>query len=144
MDGQFPSCGTFLPAQAAVRTGLAVSPPIFTRLIIRSAVLYCLLPGRLYPMNGASGPAKSSPAKPIDQIIRFGSFEVDIRASELRRSGLKVKLSGQPFDVLVALLEKPGQVVTREELHEKLWSHDTFVDFEQGLNKAINKVRDAL
>jgi len=55
-----------------------------------------------------------------------------------------VKLSGQPFDVLVALLEKPGQVVTREELHDKLWAQDTFVDFEHGLNKAINKVRDAL
>jgi DNA-binding winged helix-turn-helix (wHTH) protein/Tol biopolymer transport system component len=95
-------------------------------------------------MNGASGPAKSSPAKPVDQIIRFGSFEVDVRAGDLRRNGLKVKLSGQPFDVLVALLEKPGQVITREELHDKLWSHDTFVDFEQGLNKAINKVREAL
>jgi len=69
---------------------------------------------------------------------------VDLRAGELRRAGLKVKLSGQPFDVLVALLEKPGQVVTREELHEKLWAQDTFVDFEHGLNKAINRVREAL
>src|ERR1700746_2127143 len=86
----------------------------------------------------------SSQPPPMDGIIRFGSFEVDLRAGELRRGGLKVRLSGQPFDVLVALLEKPGQVVTREELHDKLWSQDTFVDFEHGLNKAINKVREAL
>ena len=65
-------------------------------------------------------------------------------SGELRRGGLKVKLSGHPFEVLVTLLEKPGQVVTREELHQKLWAQDTFVDFEHGLNKAINKVRDAL
>jgi Tol biopolymer transport system component/DNA-binding winged helix-turn-helix (wHTH) protein len=57
---------------------------------------------------------------------------------------LKIKLAGQPFDVLVTLVEKPGQVVTREELHDRLWAQDTFVDFEHGLNKAINKVREAL
>jgi len=95
-------------------------------------------------MKGASGPAKSSPNTLSDGIIRFGSFEVEIRAGELRRGGLKLKLSGQPFDVLVALLEKAGQVVTREELHDKLWAQDTFVDFEQGLNKAINRLREAL
>jgi Tol biopolymer transport system component/DNA-binding winged helix-turn-helix (wHTH) protein len=77
-------------------------------------------------------------------VIRFGSFEADTRSGELRRGGVKVKLSGQPFEVLVALLGNPGQVVTREELREKLWSQDTFVDFEHGLNKAINRVREAL
>src|ERR1700692_2626704 len=81
---------------------------------------------------------------PGNGIVRFGNFEVDLPSGELRRGGLKVKLSGQPFEVLVTLLEKPGQVVTREELHQKLWAQDTFVDFEHGLNKAINKVRDAL
>ena len=95
-------------------------------------------------MDGAPGPAKPSTATPVDHIIRFGSFEVDVRAGELRRSGIKIKLSGQPFEVLVTLLDEPGKVVTREELNEKLWSQDTFVDFEQGLNKAINKVREAL
>lgn len=90
-------------------------------------------------MKEAVRPSKSPPG-----VIRFGNFEVDTRAGELRRSGVRLKLSGQPFDVLSALLDKPGQVVTREELHEKLWSQDTFVDFEHGLNKAINKVRDAL
>jgi Tol biopolymer transport system component/DNA-binding winged helix-turn-helix (wHTH) protein len=81
---------------------------------------------------------------PTNDILRFGNFEVDLPSGELRRGGLKVKLTGQPFQVLVTLLEKPGQVVTREELHQKLWAQDTFVDFEHGLNKAINKVRDAL
>ena len=81
---------------------------------------------------------------PTNGILRFGVFEADLHAGELRRGGLKVKLSGQPFEVLVTLLEKPGQVVTREELHQKLWAQDTFVDFEHGLNKAINKVREAL
>jgi len=81
---------------------------------------------------------------PASGVIRFGSFEVDARSGELRRNGRKVKLSGQPFDVLVALLEKSGEVVTRDELREKVWSQDTFVDFEHGLNTAINKVREAL
>src|SRR5215469_15068166 len=95
-------------------------------------------------MKEAVGASKSSLTPPLQGIIRVGNFEVDVRAGELRRAGVKVKLSGQPFDVLVALLEKPGQIVTREELHDKLWSQDTFVDFEQGLNKAINRVRDTL
>jgi Tol biopolymer transport system component/DNA-binding winged helix-turn-helix (wHTH) protein len=95
-------------------------------------------------MKDARGTSKSSQPAPADGIIRFGSFEVDLHAGELRKSGLRVKLGGQPFDVLVTLLERPGQVVTRDQLHEKLWSQDTFVDFEHGLNKAINKVREAL
>jgi DNA-binding winged helix-turn-helix (wHTH) protein/Tol biopolymer transport system component len=95
-------------------------------------------------MSDALGTSKSSQTPFAKGIIRFGSFEADLRSGELRRAGLKVKLGGQPFDVLVTLLEKPGQVVTREELHDKLWAQDTFVDFEHGLNKAINKVREAL
>ena len=95
-------------------------------------------------MKEAAGASTSSPITAAPTLIRFGNFEVDVRAGELRRRGLRVKLGGQPFDVLMALLEKPGQVVTREELHDKLWSQDTFVDFEHGLNKAINKVREAL
>jgi len=95
-------------------------------------------------MKEVLGTSKPSQTPSANSIIRFGNFEVDTRAGELRRGGLKVKLGGQPLDVLVTLLEKSGQVVTREELHEKLWSQDTFVDFEHGLNKAINKVREAL
>lgn len=107
-------------------------------------VLYLFAPRDARPMKEAAGSSQSSPKPPDSGVIRFGNFEVDPRAGELRRGGIKLKLSGQPFDVLVALLEKPGQVVTREELHDKLWSQDTFVDFEHGLNKAVNKVREAL
>ena len=74
----------------------------------------------------------------------FGVFELDLRAGELRKHGLLVRLQEQPFQVLTMLLEHPGEVVTREELQKKLWSADTFVDFDHGLNKAINKIRDAL
>lgn len=88
--------------------------------------------------------AGASQTTPAPGVIRFGNFEVDARSGELRRGGRKVRLTGQPFDVLVALLEKPGQVLTREDLREKLWSEDTFVDFEHGLNTAINRVREAL
>jgi DNA-binding winged helix-turn-helix (wHTH) protein len=76
--------------------------------------------------------------------IRFGMFEVDLQAGELRRQGFRVKLQEQPFQVLVMLLERPEEVVTREELQKKLWPADTFVDFERGLNRAINKLREAL
>jgi DNA-binding winged helix-turn-helix (wHTH) protein len=76
--------------------------------------------------------------------IRFGLFEVDLQAGELRRQGYKVKLQDQPFQILVLLLDRPGEVVTREELQKKLWPADTFVDFERGLNRAVNKLREAL
>ena len=86
----------------------------------------------------------SSRTVPAAGVFRFGSFELDLRAGELRKSGIRLKLHNQPFDVLVALLERRGQLVTREELQQKLWVGDTFVDFDQGLNKAINKLREAL
>src|SRR5579863_9702890 len=74
----------------------------------------------------------------------FGVFEIDIPAGELRKHGLRIRLQEQPFQVLAILLEHAGKVVTREELQKKLWPADTFVDFDHGLNKAINKIRDAL
>src|SRR4029077_13073088 len=76
--------------------------------------------------------------------LRFGVFELDLRAGELRKHGLRVRLQEQPFQVLAALLEHPGEVVTREEIQKKLWPADTFVDFDHGLNKTINKIREAL
>src|SRR5580692_3110366 len=76
--------------------------------------------------------------------LRFGVFEVDLRSGELRKHGLRVRLQEQPFQVLAMLVEHSGEVVTREELQKKLWPADTFVDFDHGLNKAINKIRDAL
>jgi len=77
-------------------------------------------------------------------IIRFGVFELDIKAGELRRNGIKIKLQEQPLQVLVTLLEHPGQVVSREELRTALWPADTFVDFDHSLNAAIKRLRDAL
>jgi len=76
--------------------------------------------------------------------VRFGAFEADITSGELRKHGLRLKLPDQSFHVLVMLLERPHQMVTREELHKKLWPADTFVDFDHGLNNAINRSRDAL
>ena len=77
------------------------------------------------------------------QVIRFATFEADLQAQELRKAGLRLKLSGQPFQVLAILLEQPGVVVTREELQKRLWP-DTFVDVDHNLNTAINKIREAL
>jgi Tol biopolymer transport system component/DNA-binding winged helix-turn-helix (wHTH) protein len=77
-------------------------------------------------------------------MIQFGIFEVDQRAGELRRNGAKVKLQEQPFQILALLLERPGEVVTREELQRRLWPADTFVDFDHGLNAAVRRLRDAL
>jgi Tol biopolymer transport system component/DNA-binding winged helix-turn-helix (wHTH) protein len=78
-----------------------------------------------------------------DHVIRFATFEVDLRAGELRKNGLKLRLSGQPLQVLSILLEQPGAVVTREEMQKRLWP-DTFVDVDHNLNTAINKIREVL
>jgi Tol biopolymer transport system component/DNA-binding winged helix-turn-helix (wHTH) protein len=76
--------------------------------------------------------------------VQFGLFEVDLQARELRKSGVKIKLNDQPFQVLTLLLERPGEVVTREELQSRLWSANTFVDFDLSLNSAVKKLRQAL
>jgi len=85
-------------------------------------------------------PEEAGPSR----FLRFGVFEVDLRAGELRKRGLKVRLQEQPFQILAMLLEHPGEVVTREELQRKLWRADVFVEFDQGLNNAIKKLRAAL
>src|SRR5579859_1743244 len=77
-------------------------------------------------------------------VLRFGVFEVDLRAGELRKRGVRIKLQEQPLSVLKILLERSGEVVTREELRSQIWSTDTFVDFDNSLNTAINKLREAL
>ena len=77
------------------------------------------------------------------RVVRFATFEVDLRSGEVRKGGVKLKLSGQPFQVLAILLERPGEVVTREELQKRLWP-DTFVDVDHNLNTAINKIREVL
>src|SRR5437016_14537435 len=78
------------------------------------------------------------------QIVRFGVFEADLRTGELHKNGVKVPLQGQPFQVCAILLEHSGRLVTREELRQKVWPEDTFVDFDQALNTAITKIRLAL
>jgi TolB-like protein/Flp pilus assembly protein TadD len=78
------------------------------------------------------------------QTIRFGAFELDVSAGELRKQGVKVRLQEQPFRILQMLLESPGRVVSREELRTALWPSNSYVDFDQGLNRAINKLREAL
>ena len=80
----------------------------------------------------------------LHRILCFGSFEVDVVSGELRRQGLKIRLQDQPFRLLVLLLERAGEVVTREEVREKLWPADTYVDFDHSLNTAARKVREAL
>ncbi len=76
--------------------------------------------------------------------FRFGPYELDVAELELRKNGVRLKLQEQPFRVLTALVERPGEVITREELRNRLWGHDTFVDFDQSLNKAINRLREML
>ena len=81
---------------------------------------------------------------PVSQLIRFDRFELDVRAGELRKGGVRIRLQEQPLQVLQALLEKPGEVVTCEELQKKIWPADTFVDFDHGLHAAVNRLRTAL
>jgi TolB-like protein/DNA-binding winged helix-turn-helix (wHTH) protein len=85
----------------------------------------------------------AAPVRPT-QAIRFGDFEADLQAGQLRKHGVRIKLQEQPFQILAMMLERPRGVVTREELRQRLWPADTFVDFDHGLNNAINRLREAL
>jgi len=78
------------------------------------------------------------------ETVRFGVFELDLRAGELCKQGVRIRLQDQPLLILQTLLERPGEVVTREELRAKIWSADTFVDFDHGLYSAMKRLRDAL
>src|SRR5205823_11813225 len=82
--------------------------------------------------------------KSAAQIIRFGVFAVDLRSGELFKSGMKIRLQEQPFQLLAALLERPGEPVMKEELRDRLWAADVFVDFDSSLKIAVNKLRQAL
>src|SRR5258707_11607656 len=77
-------------------------------------------------------------------VLRFGVFQANVAARELRKHGVRIRLPGQPFCILSILLEKPGEIVTRDEMRRRLWAADTFVDFEHSLNSAIKKLRAAL
>src|SRR5262245_45285010 len=91
---------------------------------------------------GAEKPL-SSAAIP-SSIRRFSVFELDLRTGELRKNGMRLRLQEQPFQVLAMLLERPGELVTRDDLRQKLWPADTFVDFDHGLNTAVTKLREVL
>ena len=84
----------------------------------------------------------TNPSQP--HVVRFGVFEVDLTAGEVRKSGLRQKLTGQPFQLLQALLERPGEILTRDELRQRIWPENTFVDHELALKKAVNRVREVL
>src|SRR3954464_7396739 len=77
-------------------------------------------------------------------IARFGAFELDVESGELRKNGLRVRLAGQPLEILRALIARPSDVVTRDELRNRLWPADTFVDFDVSLSSAVRKLREAL
>lgn len=86
------------------------------------------------------------PASPgsAPRRVRFGVFDLDLRCGELRKAGTRVRLAGQPLKILIRLLERPGDLVTRDELRQELWTADTFVDFERNLNSSIKRLRAAL
>ena len=92
----------------------------------------------------SEGPRPETRRTVAETRYRFGLYEADPRTGELLREGRRIKLQDQPFQVLLALLDRPGEILTREELRLRLWPSDTFVDFDHGLNTAINKLRDAL
>lgn len=93
-------------------------------------------------LAGVSTPSPEIGRK--SRIARFGVFEADLDARELRKQGHRIRLQDQPFAVLTILLERPGIVISREDIRQKLWAADTFVDFDHSLNTAVNKVREML
>src|SRR5579864_3518942 len=94
---------------------------------------------RLHPMSEVRNLPMGA-----EETLRFGLFEVDLKSGELRRSGTRVRLQDQPLQILLTLLERPGEVVTRDELRTRLWPTDTFVDFEHSINTAVRRLRDSL
>ena len=132
---------------AAPRQWLAavfdVTGQVAAKQAFRSASDWCLAKGRGTLRSFALKGAMNSPT-PDAHVFRFGVFELDVRSGELRRHGLKIRLPDQSFQILRALLMRPGELVTRDELRQLLWTAETFVDFEVGLNSAVRKLREAL
>src|ERR1035438_6676149 len=91
----------------------------------------------IVPMDGQAGPGRAA-------YVRFGPFALDLRTAELRKDGDRIRLQDQPFQILLMLLERPGELVLREEIRQKLWPNGTLVEFDQGINSAVNRLRDAL
>jgi TolB-like protein/DNA-binding winged helix-turn-helix (wHTH) protein/Tfp pilus assembly protein PilF len=95
-------------------------------------------------LSFAQGDTSLSRPADLTRLLRFGQFELDLRTAEIYKEGERIKLQQQPYQVLALLIERPGKLVSREELRKRLWPNDTFVDFDHGVNIAINKLRDAL
>jgi DNA-binding winged helix-turn-helix (wHTH) protein len=111
--------------------------------------LRTVTPGLIdYPTKGdlpvASPSEPDSKSRSAPQLVQFGPFEVNLETGELRKQGIRIRLQPKPWQILRTLLESPGSVVTREELRSRLWPEDTFIDFESGVNTAINRLRLAL
>jgi DNA-binding winged helix-turn-helix (wHTH) protein len=132
MEGRASPPGWTLRLRSGQAGEAPVPPPTRDELFVPHGVHY----GRaVMPMPSSNREAG---------LLRFGVFEVDLAAGELRKNGARIRLQEQPFQVLTALLQNAGQVVTRDELREKIWPADTFVDFDHSLNTAVNKIRESL
>jgi len=124
---------------------------MLTRTDCLARSLLLSVPSIAFPMVGSDGKLQTPP--PTDlmgsaqaplAIVRFGAFEADLRAGELRRNGVRIRLQDLPFRALTLLLSRPGEVITREEFRQALWPPNIFVDFEQGISSAVMRLRDAL
>ena len=124
--------------------GIVLASNVRHHSIVRSAQSHARLGATLRVVGRRPSPMPASPGNRSGRIARFGVFELDLAAGELRKNGAKLRLQDQPFQVLALLLERAGDVVTREELRQKLWPADTFVDFDHSLNTAVNKLRETL
>jgi len=89
-------------------------------------------------------PSEPARMQPVSRVVRFGPFEADLTTRELRKMGVRVAMQPLPFEILVILLERPGALIAREEIRQRLWADAVFVDFDHGLNKGISKLREAL
>src|SRR5271165_1703127 len=123
-----------------MRNGRSVGNLAVVTYLIDISVLAAPAYVRLGPIPGEVMADLSSRAP----LVRFGPFELNVRAGELRKHGIRIKLREQPVQILVLLLERPGEVVLREEIRLRLWPNDTIVEFDHGINAAIQKLRDAL
>jgi DNA-binding winged helix-turn-helix (wHTH) protein len=124
--------------------GIVLASNVRHHSIVRSAQSRAQLGATLRVVGRCPSPMPASPGNRSGRIARFGVFELDLAAGELRKNGAKLRLQDQPFQVLALLLERAGDVVTRDDLRQKLWPADTFVDFDHSLNTAVNKLRETL
>src|SRR5438876_8346855 len=125
------------------QAGQIIPREFFTARLDRSRACPVGRPGSDLGRGIPPGPSMASLAEG-NRVMRFGAFELDVQSGELRKHGLRTRLTPQSFQVLLLLLERRGEVVTREALRRKLWPADTFVDFDMGLSSAVKKLREAL